>query len=259
MIFMKKILIYLFCLSFLATLTGRSLEASPVETFERANAAYYKNQLNVAQQLYKKLIGEGVSSGHLFYNLGNIYYRQAEFGEAIQYYEKALRFLPRNADVRANLKFIEKKRVDQLPQSFWMSFLKIFFFWYTYFTLKELVVAFTVIAGVFWFLAWLYLLMRRNSFRWGALVFCVISVIMGSSMIFKYDMEKIKSWGIVLKLEVDVRPTYLEQGKSLFKLHEGTRVEIIGHQEFGDADSWAQIRLPEGQKGWVKREDLGLI
>lgn len=239
--------------------SGLSFGDTHQETLERANTAYYKNQFNVAEQLYKNLLAQGISNGHLFYNLANVYYRKGEFGEALQYYYKALRFLPRDADVRANLEFVDKKSIDKFEDPVQVSFLKIFFFWYTYFTLKELVIGFVFSAGIFWFVAWLFLILRRGSLKWTAIILFVFSLILGFSTSFKFDMEKRKSWGVILRTEVDVRPTYLEQGKALFKLHEGVKVQVVGRQQFSDQDSWTQIRLPEGQKGWVKNEDIGII
>lgn len=256
---MKKNILILSLLAGFLFLPAVGHADSSQEVLERANDAYYKNQLKLAEQLYQQLLGEGIANGHLFYNIANVFYRQAEVGEALQYYEKAVRYLPRNADVRANLKFVEQKRLDRLEEPPWMVFLKIFFFWYTFFTIKELIIAFTVLSGALWMLAWLHLILRRGYLKWGAVVLFVLCVLLGSSIWFKYDFEKVREWAIVLKTEVDVRPTYLEQEKSLFKLHEGTKVQIIGYQEFGENDSWAQIRLPKGQKGWIRLENLGLI
>ncbi|MBI4410942.1 MAG: tetratricopeptide repeat protein [Deltaproteobacteria bacterium] len=231
----------------------------PEELFEQANTAYYKNQLKNAEERYKQLIAGGISSGDLYYNLGNVYYRQGEFGEAIQNFEKALRLNPRDADVRANLKFVEQKRVDNLGETFASSFFRIFFFWYSYLTLKELILAFTLFSGLFWGLAWLNLLFHKSFFRWGAALFFVISLVIGSSTWFKYTVEGLQTWAVIVKPEVEVRSTYLESSGTLFKLHEGSKVRVIDYQKFGEKDAWALMRLPEGQKGWVRLEELGII
>ncbi|MBI2340530.1 MAG: tetratricopeptide repeat protein [Deltaproteobacteria bacterium] len=147
---------------------------TPQGLFDQANQAYYKNQLKTAEEIYRKLIGEGIVNGDLYYNLGNIKYRQGEYGSAILNFEKALRLQPRDADARANLKFTEKKRIDNLGETFFMSFLKIFFFWHSWFTLGEMIVIFAVFSGCLWLLTGLNLLFPRDFFRWGTAVFLVI-------------------------------------------------------------------------------------
>lgn len=232
---------------------------TPQQLFDQANAAYYKNQLENAEEIYKQLITEGISSGHLYYNLGNVHYRQGKFGEAIRNFEKALRLIPRDADLRANLRFVGQKRVDNLEETFGTSFLKIFFFWYSYVTLGELILIFTLLSGLLWFLAWLKLLFHRGFLKWGTALFLVIFLVMGASTWFKYHVERFETWAVVVAPEVSVRPTYLESSGALFKLHEGAKVEVLAYQKFGDNDHWAQVKLPQGRKGWVKMEDLGII
>ena|SRR3990167_4601038 len=238
---------------------GNVFADTPQQLFEQANSAYYKNQLKTAEEIVKQLIAQGISNGHLYYNLGNIYYRQGEFGEAIQNFEKALRLIPRDADTRANLKFVEQKRIDNLGETFWMSFLKIFFFWYSYATLKELILIFTLCLALLWFLGWLNLLFHRGFFKWGAVLLLVISLVVGFSTWFKYDVERRKTWAVVVVPEVPIHPTYLESSSPLFKLHEGSRVQVVDYQKFGEKDAWAQVKLPQGQKGWVRLEELGMI
>ncbi|MBI2340531.1 MAG: SH3 domain-containing protein [Deltaproteobacteria bacterium] len=64
---------------------------------------------------------------------------------------------------------------------------------------------------------------------------------------------------MVLKPEIEVRPTYLESEKALFKLHEGSKVRVIDEQKFGKKEAWVEVALPQGQKGWVRAEELGII
>ena len=45
-----------------------------------------------------------------------------------------------------------------------------------------------------------------------------------------------------------------ESGTALFVIHEGLKVEIV------DAVSdWYQIRIADGNVGWMKKEDLQVI
>ncbi|MCC7050690.1 MAG: hypothetical protein IT239_02785, partial [Bacteroidia bacterium] len=45
-----------------------------------------------------------------------------------------------------------------------------------------------------------------------------------------------------------------EQGTNLFVLHEGTKVSI----EQNDGD-WTEIKISNGNRGWIKKAELGVI
>lgn len=228
--------------------------ATPQEMFSGANDAYYKNRLELAGKFYNELIKDGFSSGHLHYNLGNIAYRQGRIGEAIRNYEVALRFIPRNTDLRANLRFVEKKRLDQFSGvPFWEKFLEAFFFWFSYLTLKESILIFAILSGVVWIIASLFLIFRQRYFKWGIGILIFVSVIFGLSVWFKCHIEKVE-WAYVIKPEIEVHPTFLEDTKTLMKLHDGTKLKVLSRR-----GEWLQIQLPKRQKGWVRLENMGVI
>lgn len=228
--------------------------ATPEEIFSMANGAYYKNRLELAEKSYNELIKNGFAGGHLYYNLGNIAYRRGKIGEAIRNYEIALRFIPRNTDLRANLKFVGKKRLDQFSGvPFWEKFLEVFFFWVLFLTLKESVLIFAVLSGLVWILASLLFFFRQRYFKWVTAILVFVSVVFGLSVWFKYHIEEVE-WAYVVKPEIEVHPTFLEDTKVLMKLHDGTKLKVLSNK-----GEWLQIQLPKGQKGWAKTGDMRII
>ena len=89
--------------------SARAGEAkSPEVIFQEANAAYRGGDYVRAAQLYESLVNRNWRNGHVFYNLGNAYFRQKLLGRAILNYEKARRLDPRDPDLAANLAYTRK-------------------------------------------------------------------------------------------------------------------------------------------------------
>lgn len=62
--------------------------------FEAGNEHYMQGDYQAAVGAYRAALETGYTSGALYYNLGNAYFRSANLGLAILYYEKARRLLP---------------------------------------------------------------------------------------------------------------------------------------------------------------------
>ncbi len=231
---------------------------SSLDIFSSANEAYYKNHLENAAKLYQQLLDSGMVNGHLNYNLGNVAYREGHSGEAILDYKKALRLIPRDPDVRANLEFVERKLVDKFEPTWRSTLFSTLFFWNSYMTTHELLVVLACLLGGMWICGGLLWFVSKPLPRALFMVFLILSVVFSISTFIKWDAEH-RHWGIVEKSEVDVHPTFLETEKVLFKLHEGTEVEVIDRQSFEQNTTWLQIRLPHFESGWVKGEEVGIL
>jgi SH3-like domain-containing protein len=56
---------------------------------------------------------------------------------------------------------------------------------------------------------------------------------------------------LILSPSVTVKSSPDDSGTDIFQLHEGTRVIIV--DELGD---WREIRISDGNQGWVRLSDL---
>ena len=70
---------------------------------QTANTLYAQERYVEATQMYEQLAAEGLESSDLYFNLGNAYYMQSDFGRSILNYERAADIAPRDADIQANL------------------------------------------------------------------------------------------------------------------------------------------------------------
>ena len=104
----------------------------------RANGLYSDKQYVESAQAYEALIHDGVRNGYLYYNLGNAYIRMGKTGPAILNYVHAQKWIPRDENLAANLKFAIQQTQDKIepPPP---GTLNILFFWVNDFNFNELV------------------------------------------------------------------------------------------------------------------------
>jgi uncharacterized protein YgiM (DUF1202 family) len=89
----------------------------------------------------------------------------------------------------------------------------------------------------------------------GAVVFLIVTV---CSNIFASEQKAElvdRTGAIVMEPTINVKSTPNESGTDLFVLHEGTKVFI----EDNSMKGWKEIRLEDGNKGWVKTEAIEII
>ena len=63
-----------------------------------------------------------------------------------------------------------------------------------------------------------------------------------------------REYAIITTPSVTVKGAPDKSGTSLFLIHEGLKVKVVG--ELGD---WYNIRLTDGNEGWIAKADLEKI
>lgn len=244
---------------FIIILLGGEVLAQPQtihEAFDTANEDYLKNRFTEAGEGYQKLLSRPVVSGDLLYNLGNVYYQEGAIGKAILYYERALRIMPRDHDLRANIQYVKNKRINPVEDVFfWERLVMTLAPWIGFLTLNEMLWILGLIFGGVWCLGWLYLVVSKIPLKNFSVILACVTAVMAASLGFKYYLENI-SWGVVLKPSVEVGSTFVDPSKSLMTLYEGSKVRIIARQNFNRGESWVQTRLINGQRGWIRESDI---
>ncbi len=102
-------------ISLLLTTSTLSLKAadSSSDAYQKGNALYEDGKYAQAIRVYLKSIENEKFSEELFYNLGNAYFKQENYGNAALWYRRALIFSPRMPEPRQNLRTL-KNRVGLL-------------------------------------------------------------------------------------------------------------------------------------------------
>ena len=239
---------------------GWSLTASAAgnELWQSAAEAYSDGDWQSALEQYRQIEQQGLVSDKLYYNIANAYYKNGELGESILYWEKALKLNPSNADAKFNLDIARESvldRIEVVPEFIlvkWIRDLKYMLSsnaW-AWVALSLMLLVAVALLGFRYFRT---LGLRRLAF----IVACIFFVMAVSSYLLSLGERRdvvSESEGIVMIPVTSVKSSPGEEGKSLFILHEGTKVEIL--DELG---SWLKVQISDGRQGWMPSGDVEAI
>lgn len=249
---MKKLIyILLFVFSF-------SHEVLSNDLLKKAEKAYDSKNYKEAIATYEKLVGDGFKSYQLYFNLGNAYYRDKQLGKAIYNYELARKLNPNDEDVRINLGIAAAKTVDKIDskENFFISAVKsnvLSFFDTKGWAWLNIICVIILCLCIFLFVSAGSVLLKRISFVLVLLLLTgsVLTYFLGySALKSKYDNK----FAIITAKETKIMNEPTSSATSKFSLHEGTKIRIVENN--GD---WVLIKLDNGNEGWVKLPDVGII
>jgi tetratricopeptide (TPR) repeat protein len=225
---------------------------------EKAEKAYDSKHYKEAIGAYEQLVKEGYRSYQLYFNLGNSYYRNNELGNAIYYYELARKLEPADEDVRINLSIASAKTMDKIDarENFFISAVKSNLL--STFSTREwgwFSVVCILLSCVFFFL---YVTSTRIRVKRVALPLSGL-FLAGFLVVYLLGFSAVKSryenkFAIITAAETRIMNEPTAAASSKFSLHEGTKVKVIDTN--GD---WLLIRLDNGNEGWVRLSDVGVI
>jgi tetratricopeptide (TPR) repeat protein len=236
-------------------------------SYSEANAAYQSGQWSAAAAGYEALVGAGIVHPHLYYNLGNAYFRCATeksaqrcrggLGSAIFNYERALRLDPNLEPARDNLilarETVASRWADRLEGAesdpLWLRIT-------TFFTVGQLALIFLLCNVLLFggltssrFLATGFTrtaVTVTNGFSAAALI--SVSVLLAGHI---YFLELVDV-GIVLPDQLQMREATDDKSAERADIHAGLRVEVIDREP-----GWLRIELANGHEGWVPDDAIG--
>lgn len=228
------------------------------DVLKQANNLYAKGQFSEAAKQYEKIIStEGVAP-EIYFNLGNAYFKSNEVGRSILNYERALRLDPLFEDARFNLELAQQKVVDNIVQTpifflgRWIeTLIKLLSSNQWVYTGSILFIVGLVFAFIFIFGSTYQL--RKISF-YVAAFFVIISL---ASVVFSgVRKEQLINHrdAIVMTGVISVKSSPDRSGTNLFELHEGTKVSIKS-----TLGNWTEIKLGNGNIGWVEQQNIEKI
>jgi tetratricopeptide (TPR) repeat protein len=241
-------------LIFLLFLLGSAIisNAQPENLLKEANQLYASNEFAKAQKIYENIVGQGFESAELYFNLGNTCYKNQELTKAILYFEKARLLAPNDEEIQFNLDLVNQfvvDKIESLPRPFFLkwgqSILNLFtangwaFLSILTFILMLSLAAFYIFSR--------NLSVRKISFTIGLFFLFIspLSFVLAGKQKLKLTH---RNHAIIFSTTVTVKSSPSESGTDLFVIHEGLKVEI--KEELGD---WADIKLEDGNTGWVKK------
>ncbi len=230
----------------------------PMQILEKANEAYSNNEFKHAVELYEKIIEKGFESSELYYNLGNAYFKSDKIAKAILNYERAKRLNPSDKNIIFNLRVAQSRTVDRIepvPKLFYEQ-------WWNNILSSQSERGWAITSIIFAFLffvtAGLFFYISRKGLKKLLFIFAIIFLITTTlSLVFaqkQYNKLVEQTEAIVFTPRLTAKSAPSASSTDLFVIHQGTKVEIT--QKVND---WYEIRLPNGNVGWISKESVEII
>ncbi|MDX9791530.1 MAG: tetratricopeptide repeat protein [Candidatus Kapabacteria bacterium] len=237
---------------------GSSVAFSPKDEFKMANDLFNNGNYSDAAEKYHTLLDSGYLESEIYYNLGNSYFRMDDIKSAILYFERAKKLNPGDEDINFNLKLANLRIVDKfepVPKLFFIE-------WYEYaIMIMYSGVWGTVLVISVWtlFLSLTFLLFSRlagiRKLFVIVLFLSFFTIVFSGLLGYKaFDYETSKNEAVIFNESVYVKSAPDPGSTDLFILHEGTKVLLME-----SIDNWLQIRIDNGDIGWIKNDEVEVI
>jgi len=206
---------------------------------------------------------------HLFYNLGNCYFRMGDLGRAILYYERAKQMAPRDASITYNLDLARSGIVDKVEPTERNVLAQLFTDIYSLFNVNEWTVTSLSLYLALMAVVIAVILLKNEAKREGSrarreaarrmlvrigAVLLILAVFCGTNTAIKVRAFNARDLGIVVAEAVKARSGPREEFAEVFELHTGTKVRIQVSK-----DDWFQISIETGLSGWLPKESVETI
>lgn len=223
--------------------------------FEMGNDLYKAGKYEQAIDAYGSVLKTNQHSSELYFNLGNCYYKLNKVAPAIYSYEKALVLSPNDRVVENNLRFAQKRTIDEVkvvPKVGFAKLLRDFTAIYHYNTWAWIAVG-LAISFLLVFLGYYFsetTVVKRVSFFVMFALVVFIFIVVAAAVFEKshYDNEKP---AIVFAEIAEVRSEPQKGSPVIFVLHEGTKVYVEEK-----VDSWKKVQLTDGTEGWIENSAI---
>jgi len=236
------------------SMTGQT----PEERYTRAGELYGSGDYSGAAAIYRQLYDEGYRSEDLLFNAGNAFFKSGDNASAIVFYERAKLLAPADEDIDYNLQIARSRitdRFETVPQLFFVK-------WFDFLSLLASTNVWAVAALAMFVAALILVLIFLTKSRargrllsfWLFLAALVLSVFMILLAIRNNSLVNNSNRAVITCSIVTGRSAPGETGNELFVLHSGTTVTI--EQELG---SFLEVRLPDGNKGWIRSDCMEKI
>ncbi len=254
---MNKAILYIILISLILPARVLSQETKE-DKFKKGTEYFSTGNYEKALEAWKEIYNNGYRSAELDFNIGNAYFKLHNVPGAILFFERAHLLKPADEDINYNLAIARTLVVDrfnEIPQLFfvkWYNFLALVL---TSDTWAKASISTFVLCLVF---LSLYFYSPRYRLKvlgfWLAIFLLVFAA--GSLTLAQRNRSLVHNSGkaVIFDPQVSGKSAPDSSGTDLFVLHEGTKVTTT--QKVGD---WYEIRLSDGNKGWVPVKSLEII
>ncbi len=221
----------------------------PAESMQQAEQMYREGRFAAALGAYENLLKNYPNDPHLYYNIGNCYFKMGSRGLATANYYRAFRLAPRDADIRHNLALVLESGGERLVPAGMPVVLHKAFFSLTVLELKGLTF---LVLFVFCFLAGVWLC-RRKAGLWACVSLAVL-LLLGSWYAWRSSLLK-QPLAIVAAPTAELRSG---PGKNFPASANVAQGHLLILQD--SKDNWDEVVVKsQGIKGWIETHDLEKI
>jgi tetratricopeptide (TPR) repeat protein len=228
------------------------------DKFRKGVELYTAGNFEEALREWTEIYDTGYRSAALNYNIGNAHFKLNNVPESILFYERALLLKPGDDNISYNLQIARTLVVDKFDEIPGLFFVR----WFDFLSLMIPSNGWAVVSIITFvmFLVLLSVFIYSSRYRtkvlsfWAAILLLLLS---GSSLALTlrnkslvYDSRE----AVIFSPSVNGKSSPDASGTDLFILHEGSKVTI--EDEVGE---WYEIRLSDGNKGWIPSNSLEII
>ncbi|MBA6151738.1 SH3 domain-containing protein [Gelidibacter maritimus] len=225
------------------------------QLFQQANDLYNKGDFEEAISKYQNIIESGEHSASLYFNLANAHYKLNHIAPSIYYYEKALKLAPNDKEIQNNIAFARNMTIDaidQTPEFGFAKFSKRVTNWLTFDNWAKLSVLLMVLFVVFYLVYYFnYGATKKRLAFIAAMTFLILACGSVALAFNNYHLVENDQPAIVFAKESQVKSEPNLRSPESFKLHEGTKVQILD-----TVNNWKKIKLADGKTGWIATEAI---
>jgi tetratricopeptide (TPR) repeat protein len=233
-------------------------QESPEEKFKIAEGFYSSGKFKEALDEWMSLYNAGIRSANLEYNIGNACFKTSNIPGAVLFYERALLLKPADEDIIYNLQIARTLVVDKFVEIPELFFIK----WYNFLSLilsTNLWAKISIISFIIFLTALsLYIYSSRYRYKvtgfWLSIFLLTVTIASVSFSLRNKNLIYNNTKAIIFTPLVNGKSSPDNSGTNLFVLHEGTKVII--EDEVG---GWYEIRLSDGNKGWIPANSIEKI
>ncbi|MEM1125493.1 MAG: tetratricopeptide repeat protein [Bacteroidota bacterium] len=249
---MRTLLLRVLLLSLVAAPMAWAQTPEALAAFDTGNARYQAGDYQGALDAYTEVLEAGYGSVALYLNTGNAHYRLDQLAQAIRFYERARQLDPGHEAVVHSLEIAQSRieePISQVPAPFWRP---------TWAALVRQVGAIgLLVGGLLIYGVGLALVGHRvwtgAGGDWHRRARAA-SLLVGVGLLALSFFASVDP-GVRPQAVVQAPTSLLEAAEpsspALRSVSTGILVEVMGTETLGTEVTWTQVRLPNGQVGWL--------
>lgn len=202
---------------------------------------------------FETIAASGVKNGKLFYNLGNAHFKAGNLGNSILWYERAVKMIPNDPDLKFNFEYAKGFVKDKSDEKGFSVF-KILFFWKHLLGQNTIKYSGVALSFLFWIMIIFQMVKGRKIVKLHTGVVFTLAVIFILTASYDFYADRFIKKAVILPAKVSVRSGLTADSTELFILHVGTNVSVEDNRK-----GHVKIRFSDDKIGWIEKEYIEII